>query len=149
MACNAKVRLQQVKEAVYRLHEVQLLIMNDCDDWRPQVVGGRRQFPNPTANAAIHRIDYVENALKALRAEESELTEIIGRALVVIQAVRDGLGDKYAEVLEWRFIDCLSWSRIRDDYGVAKQTGYRRVNVACDWVDSIGVTRIFAGDLEI
>lgn len=131
------------------MHEVQLLIMNDCDDWRPQVVGSRRQLPNPTANAAIHHIDYVEKALQVLRVEERELTETIGRVLVIIQAVRDGLGDKYADVLEWRYIDCLTWPRIRDEYGVSKTTRNDRANVALDWVDSIGVTRILAGDLEI
>ena len=149
MACNAKIRFQRVKEAVSRLHDVQLLIMNDCEDWRPQTARARRQMPDPTANAAIYHVDEIEQLMAALRAEERELLRTIGAALVIVQGVRDGLGDKYADVLEWRYIDCRTWNYIRDEYGVSRQTGNCRANVAFDWVDSVGVTRILAGDLQI
>ena len=149
MKLNAKERFERVRAAVYRLHDVQLLIMNGCEDWRPQTVRARRQVPDPTANAAIYHVDQVEKMLRALKAEESELLRTIGAALVIIQGVRDGLGDKYADVLEWRYIDCRTWKYIRDEYGVSRRTGNRRANVAFDWADSIGVTRILAGDLEI
>ena len=146
---NAKERFERVRAAVYRLHDVQLLIMNGCEDWRPQTVRARRQVPDPTANAAIYHVDQVEKMLHALKVEESELLRTIGAALVIIQGVRDGLGDKYADVLEWRYIDCRTWEYIRDEYGVSRRTGNRRANVAFDWADSIGVTRILAGDFEI
>ncbi|MBQ9002379.1 MAG: hypothetical protein IJ087_11045 [Eggerthellaceae bacterium] len=131
------------------MHDVQLLIMNDCEDWRPQTARARRQVPDPTANAAIYHVDEIEQLMAALRAEERELLRTIGAALVIVQGVRDGLGDKYADVLEWRYIDCRTWNYIRDEYGVSRQTGNRRANVAFDWVDSVGVTRILAGDLQI
>lgn len=135
--------------AVDRLHEVQLMIMNDCEDWRPPSVSSRHSTPDPTANTAIRHVDDLEGMLKVLRAEESELIEEIGEALVIIRAVRDGLGDKYADVLEWRYIDCMTWGGISTAYDVKKQTGRDRMNVAFDWIDSIGITRILAGDLDL
>ena len=133
------------------MHDVQLAIMNGCDEWRPPSVSSRNSIPDPTANAAIRNVDELEGKLKALRAEESELIEFIGEALVIIQAVRDGMpcGDKYANVLEWRYIDGATWKYIRDVYDVKKRTGLDRINVAFDWIDSIGITRILAGDLEL
>ena len=149
MSGSAKVRFEQVKQAVARLHDVQIMIMNDCDEWRPPSVFSRSALPDPTANAAIRNVDELEGKLKALRAEESELKDFIGEALVIIRAVRDGLGDKYADVIEWRYIDCLSWKYIRDTFDVRKRTGHDRINIAFDWIDSMGITRILAGDLEL
>ena len=149
MVGNAKERFEQVKRAVARLHEVQLMIMNDCDDWRPPSVSSRHAISDPTANKAIRHVDELEGKLSTLRAEETELIDFIGEALVIIHAVRDGLGDKYADMLEWRFIDCLSWDYIKSEYDVPKRTGHNQLSIAYDWIDSIGITRILAGDLEI
>ena len=131
------------------MHVVQLMIMNDCDDWRPPSVSSRHSTPDPTANAAIRHVDELAGKLSALRSEEAELMEFIGEALVILRAVRDGLGDKYADVLEWRYVDCLTWERIRNDYDVKKRAGCYWINIAFDWIDSIGITKILAGDLEI
>lgn len=149
MAGCAKVRFEQVKLAVARLHEVQLMIMNGCDDWRPPSVSSRHTTPDPTANAAIRNVDELEGKLKSLRIEESDLIDTIGEAIVIIEGVRKGLGNKYADILEWFYIDCLTWEDIRRLYDVPKSTGYRDRCIALDWIDSIGITRIFAGDLEI
>ena len=146
---GAKEIFERVRLAVARLHEVQIMIMNDCDEWRPPSVSSRHSTPDPTANAAIRRVDELEGKLKNLRAEESDLIDEIGEALVIIRAVRDGLGDKYANVIEWRYIDCMSWDYIKDMYDIAKRTGHNWINIAFDWIDSIGITRIMAGDLEI
>lgn len=131
------------------MHDVQVAIMNECDDWRPPSVSSRSSLPDPTANAAIRMADEVDPMLAALRAEESELIDFIGEALVIIGAVRDGLGERYATVLECRYIDGKSWDYIRDEYDISRRTGYRISSIAFDWIDSIGITRIIAGDLEI
>ena len=146
---SAKQRFDQVREAVARLHDVQVMIQNDCDEWRPPSVFSKNAKPDPTANVAIRNVDELGPKLAALRAEEAELIEMIGEALVIIQAVRDGLGDKYGDLLEWRYIDCLSWKDIRFEYDVPKKTGQRGLDIAFDWIDSIGITRIIASDLEI
>ena len=149
MKLDARARFERARAAVDRLHNVQMLIMNDCQDWRPQTVRARRQKPDPTANAAIYRVDELDQLLAALRAEERELLRTIGEALAVIQGVREGLGDKYADALEWRYIDCRTWEYIRDECGVSRSTARGRIDVALDWVDSIGITRILSGDLEV
>ena len=149
MSDCAKSRFDRVRAAVKRLHDVQVMIMNGCDDWRPPSVASRRAVSDPTANAAIRHVDVLEGRLRALRAEEAELIDEIGDALVIIQGVRAGLGGKYADVLEWRYIDCITWERIRDTYDVPKRTGLDRMDVAFAWIDSIGVTRILAVDYEI
>ena len=112
-------------------------------------ISSKHAVSDPTANAAIRHVDELEGKLSILRAEESELIDIIGESLVIIQAVRDGLGDKYADMLEWRFIDCLSWDYIKSEYDVPKRTWHNQLSIAYDWIDSIGITRILAGDLEI
>lgn len=149
MTGNARQRFEQTRRAVARLHDVQLMIMNGCDEWRPPGVSSRNATPDPTASAAIRNVDELDGRLSALRAEEGELIEFIGEALVVIRAVRDGLGGRYADVLEWRYIDRLSFDYIKDEFGMAKATAHRLAGIAFDWIDSIGLTRILAGDLEI
>jgi hypothetical protein len=34
-------------------------------------------------------------------------------------------------------------------YGVMRRTGNRRICDAFDWIDSLGVTRVLAGDFEL
>ena len=149
MASNAKTRFEQTKKAVARLHEVQMMIMNDCDEWRPPSVSSKHTISDPTANAAIRHVDEIEGKLATLRAEETELIDFIGEALVIIQAVRDGLGAKFGDLLEWRYIDCVSWGYIRREYDVIRRTGNRNLNIAFDWIDSLGITRILAGDYDL
>jgi len=146
---SAKKRFEQVRKAVARLHSVQIMIQNDCDEWRPPSVFSKNAKPDPTANAAIRNVDELGPKLAGLRAEEAELIDMIGEALVIIQAVRDGFGEQYGDLLEWRYIDCLSWGDIRFEYDVTRTTGQRKLDIAFDWIDSIGITRILAGYLEI
>ena len=54
---NAKERFQRTKRAVKRLHEVQLQIMYECDDWKPPQVKTKTDKSDPTANKAIYNVD--------------------------------------------------------------------------------------------
>jgi len=145
---TARERLNQTKKYVKRLHEVQLQIMYECDDWKPPFVKTKSDKSDPTANRAVYNVDELESKLTSLRAEESELLERIGFTLRIIDGIRKGLGAKYADVIEWRYIDLLTWKYIKT-LGVAKSTGYDLIAIACDWVDSIGITRIINCDYEI
>ena len=53
---------------------------------------------------------------------------------------------KALHLLDWS--DKLATLEARD-MGMNKSTGKHRVSVACDWVDSLGVSKILAGDYEI
>jgi hypothetical protein len=146
---NAKERFKKLPNAVERLNEVKLLIMYECDDWRPHEERVSKSISDPTAQRAIHLVDEVSEKLEALRSEESELESFIGESLVLIQAVHDGFGEIYAILLEARYIDGLSWSMIHDDYGIARSTGYRLIGIAFDWIDSMGVSRLLKGETEL
>lgn len=137
-----------MRSAVARLGDVQALIMSGCDDWHPDSVHAPG-ISDPTANRAIRNITVLADKLDALRAEEEELTNLIGDSLVVIQGVRDGLGERYAQLLEARYIDCWSWDRVDDEYGIGRSTGHYLLGIAFDWIDSVGIGRLLMGDHHV
>lgn len=144
----ARERFDRTRDAVGRLDEVHALIMTGCDDWHPDS-GKGSGIGDPTANRAIRNVDVLADKLEALKAEEQELTRLIGDSLVIIQAVRDGLGEEYGDVLEARYIDCWQWQRIADDYGIPRSTGHYLLNIAFDWIDSVGVARLMRWEYEL
>ena len=146
---RAKERFEKTRKGVLRLNEVKNLIMYECDDWRPHEEKVSKAISDPTAQRAIYLVDEVSEKLEALRSEESELEAFIGDSLALIQAVNDGFGEIYATLLEARYIDRLTWSRIHDDFGIAKSTGYYLIGIACDWIDSVGVSRLLKGETEL
>ena len=146
---NARERFQRTRRSIARLNEVKLLIMYDCDDWKPSEVRAKHQVSDPTGNKAAYNVDELGEKLDALRREEQELTELIGTSLAVIQAVRQGFGEIYATILEARYIDCMKWQEIRDEYGIPKSTGHYLLDIAFDWIDSVGVSRLMKGEVEV
>lgn len=146
---NAKSRFEATRAAVSRLNEVKALIMYGCDDWRPEGVRTSVATSDPTAAAAIRAVDELADKLDALRAEESELEDLIGTSLAIIEAVRRGFGEIYATLLEHRYIDVWSWARIYEEFGIKRTAGYDLINVAFDWIDSVGVSRLLRGEVDI
>lgn len=146
---NAKERFDRTRKAVQRLNEIKLLIMYGCDDWKPEQPRVSGEKSDPTAAAAIKNVDELADKLDALRAEERELTEFIGTSLAIIAAVSNSFGEIYAHLLELRYVDGYTWTRIHDDYGITKSRGYYLLDVVFDWVDSVGVSRLLRGDTEI
>ena len=146
---NAKERFTKTRHAIKRLDEIKLLIMYGCDDWKPEQPRVSGEKSDPTAATAIKNVDELADKLDALRQEERELTEFIGVSLALIAAVYNGFGEIYAHLLEWRYIDGFTWTRIHDDHGITKSRGHYLLDVAFDWVDSVGVSRLLRGDTEV
>ena len=146
---NARERFEQTRANVARLNEIKLLIMNGCDDWQPPSVHSKTDISDPTASQAIYNVDTLEGKLAALHAEEDELETFIGETLRIIQAVHDGFGEIYAHLLEWRYIDRRTWTQIHDDYGIKRHAGYDLLDIAFDWIDSIGLTNMLSGNYEL
>lgn len=146
---RARERFEQTRSAIKRLVEVQALIMYGCDDWRPDAVRVPGKVPDPTANEAIRNVDVLAGKLEALRAEEAELIAFIGSSLQIIQAVRDGFGDKYGDVIEWRYVDCLPWDEIESCYHIKRANGNYLIGIACDWVDSVGISCLLREKKEL
>ena len=145
---TAKKRFEQVRRDVKRLDEVNLAIMFECDDWQPPIIKAHNEQSDPTASQATYRVDDLLPRLQALKVEQIELQDRIGIALVLIEAVRTGLGERYASILEWRYIDDIRWGQIKE-YGIARTTGYELINIACDWIDSVGISKLMRGDYEL
>lgn len=141
-------RMNATRAAVYRLKDVQTAIMFEGEEWKPKGVKAPG-VSDPTASKAIYRVDELSRLMDSLKAEERELLEFIGTTLRLIQAIRDGLGTKYGDVLEWLYVDCFSWQQIADLYRVSKSTGHEWRTVALDWVDSVGLKNVLRGDFEL
>ena len=145
---SARDRFVATRKAVIELDNIHALIMTEGDDWKPPGVKVRG-IADPTASRAIRNVDEWQDQLAELRKREDELTSYIGTTLAVIEGVRKGFGEIYANLLDWRYIDCLTWKQIHDDYGIIRTSGKYLVSIAFDWIDTIGVSRILKGDTEI
>lgn len=149
MLNTARERFEQTRRLIRRLDEVNSLIMNNGDDWQPEGVKARHETSDPTANRAIYNVDVLGEKLDALRDEQKELMDFIGTSLAIIESVRVNLGEEYALMLDVRYIDGLSWNDVKRDTGFSKSTGCYLLNIAFDWIDSVGVAGILKGDTEL
>ena len=146
---SARDRFVATRKAVIELSTIKALIMTEGDDWKPPSVKSKR-ISDPTASKAIRNVDEWGEKLQELRKRESELESFIGVSLALIEAVRNGLGDSYASILDQRYIDCLAWRDVRiDGERVAKSTGKMKVSIAFDWIDSVGVSRLLREEYEV
>ena len=146
---NARERFERTRRSVARLNEVKLLIMYGCDDWRPAHIRAKTDKPDPTANEAMHRVDVLGEQLDELKREQDELESFIGVTLAIIAQVRAGFGEIYANLLEWHYIDGRTWTNISEDTGIKRSTCYYLRDIACDWVDSVGVSKLLKGEIEL
>ena len=146
---NARERFEQTRNAVKRLNEVHVLLMYGLDDWTPERIRTPGKVSDPTANQAIRNVDVIPNKLDALKVEEKELEAFIGETLQVMHTVRKCFGDVYANLLEWRYIDCLRWEDINERCGIKRQYGNYLLNIAFDWIDSVGLARLKSCDADL
>ena len=142
-------RFIQTRSAVVELANIQALISEQGDDWKPDDVKGSG-IADPTAQRAIYNVDVWGEKFAHLREIESELLEFIGVTLAIIEGVRRGLGNDYADILDQRYIDGLRWCDVEvDGKSVSSATGKRKVAIAFDWIDSVGLTGVLGGDYEL
>lgn len=145
---GARERFAQTRKAVIELNGIHALIMSDGDDWMPPNVHAPG-VSDPTASRAIRNVDTWEEQLAELRRRETELENFIGVSLAIIHGVREGFGEIYANLLEWYYIDDETWTQISEDSGIKRSTCYYLRDVAFDWIDSVGVSRLLRGEVEI
>ena len=145
---TARDRFTATYRAVIELNNIKALIASDGDDWKPPGVHAPG-VSDPTASRAIRNVDYWGVKLEELRKRETELEDFIGVTLAIIEAVRRGLGNDYADILDARFVDGYSWRYIKEDYGITRQRGHYLLNIAFDWIDSVGVSHLLRGEYEV
>ena len=141
---TARDRFIATRKAVIELDAIKAKLSESGDDWRPEGIPSS-ETPDPTGNQAAYNVDVLGDLLERLRAREGELESFIGESLELIEHVRRGLGEEYANILDARYIDGLTWEQM----GIASTTGKRKASVAFDWLDSIGMTKLLRGDYEI
>lgn len=148
-AAGVRARFEDARRARRRLDEIRLLIMYGLDDWKPEGARGKSGTEDPTAARAIRELDEVQPAIRDLMREREELEHSIGEALVLVESVRVGLGERYALVLDGLYIDGMTWRELRLTHGIPKSTGQQLRNVAFDWMESMGISRLLRGETEI
>ena len=142
-------RFVKTRSAVIELAEVQALLSECGDDWKPDSVKGSG-ISDPTASRAIYNVDVLGEKLELLRAREAELIDYIGVTLAIIEGVREGLGSDYADILDQRYIDGLPWRDVCvGGSPVPLSTGKHKVSIAFDWIDSLGISKVLKHDYEI
>lgn len=146
---TARDRFTATYRAVIELNNIKSLIASDGDDWKPPGVHAPG-VSDPTASRAIRNVDYWGVKLEELRKRETELEDFIGVTLAIIEAVRAGLGHDYADLLDQRYIDGFAWRDVtlRGEV-VPRSTGKRKIAIAFDWIDSVGVSHLLRGEYEV
>lgn len=146
---TARDRFTATYRAVIELNNIKALIASDGDDWKPPGVHAPG-VSDPTASRAIRNVDYWGVKLEELRKRETELEDFIGVTLAIIEAVRAGLGHDYADLLDQRYIDGFAWRDVtlRGEV-VPRSTGKRKIAIAFDWIDSVGVSHLLRGEYEV
>ena len=146
---GARDRFVQTRKAVIELDSVKAQLDNQGEEWHPERIHVRG-ISDPTASRAIYNVDVLSSVLDKLRQREEELEQFIGTTLMIIARVAEGLGKDYAQILDQRYIDGLEWKDVRvNGVGINISTGKRKVSIACDWIDSLGLEKLSRGDFEI
>lgn len=142
---SARLRFVQTRKYVMELGTIKARLSELGDEWQPEGVHVKG-ISDPTANQAAYNVDVLGDMLDKLRERETELETFIGETLMLIEHVREGLGEEYADILDQRYIDGLTWHQVRiDGKPITKSTGKRKASIAFDWIDSLGVERISRG----
>lgn len=135
-AVGARAFFCALSKTVCRMDSVRYQLEEDFD-YLPQGGSGIRGggIPKPTEARALWLVCDAPELYEKLTEELSQLELEVGYGLVLCQYVRDGLGRKYGDALETKYIDCLSWSQVAA--AMCTTTGYakRLGGIAIDWLD--------------
>lgn len=135
---DACARMEVVRRELWRLEDI-----SEAFDERAAGGGGK---PSGGYSDPMDRVVVLIDRRKRLSGELVELEAQVGDGLAVIEGVRRGLGDRYADVLDARCVDALSWDDAAFEVGCSKRSAMRRYDTACDWVDAVGLARARAGE---
>ena len=108
---------------------------------RPDAIRASGGTPgDPTSKAC--------EAVEARRAELQAIEADLDEARAIVEGIRAGLGDKYADAIHGRYLKPPAGSKLPASYavvgqrcGIERHTIMHRANVALDWLDSVGRAR--------
>lgn len=147
---TARERFIKTRKAIIELDTIKAKLIECGEDWQPEQVRVNGILSDPTALQATYNVDVLGDLLENLRQRESELEFFIGETLMIIARVAEGLGKDYAQLLDQRYIDGLEWKDVTiNGVGISRQSGKRKLDIAFDWIDSLGVERLRKGDFDL
>lgn len=106
--------------------------------------GPRPLTSDPTASAALFA-ESVKARMEDIAARREAMELIVGAGLAVIEGVRLVKGDGYADVLEARYADRLTWDDVGERVGLTGRGAWNRAKEAFEWVDAVGWRRAIEG----
>lgn len=129
--------MQLAARSARRLPAVLNAIEEGADAFLRHTDGIRAGIGDPTASRALFELTTARERLDALERERAELESTVGRALVLIQAIREDMGDGCASSVERHYLDGESWAAIADGEGVSYRTVMYRRESALDYLDAL------------
>jgi predicted DNA-binding protein (UPF0251 family) len=137
---RAREIFEQCRDACERIEELTFAIDNGGGQRKGEPTHGGG-ISDPTASRAI----YLAEKMPELIAERDELIAFVGECMRIIDGIRIAFTGAYAACVEMRYIDGMRICDIAEEMGVSKGTVHRRISVAFDYVDTVGVRRASLG----
>jgi hypothetical protein len=92
---------------------------------------------NPTQAEALGRISGLDDQIALLTAKVNESERTVGDCLMMLDAMRCELGERYADVLELYYIDCAdTWTEVALEMGRHRDTVRMWRDEAIAWIDA-------------
>lgn len=101
--------------------------------------GPKGQTSDPTYAAALSH-GSMRRRIEWLRMERRACDDAMDECRVVLDGMRQALGDEFADVMGAYYLSAdATWETVADGLHVTVRTVLRRRSVALDWVDDVGV----------
>lgn len=129
--------MELAARAARRLPAVLNAVAEGADAFARRTDGVKSGIGDPTAARAIFELTTARAWLESLERERVELEQTIGRALALIESVRESMGDGCADALERHYVDGEPWQDVADDAGVTYRTVMYRRESALVYLDDL------------
>ena len=140
---ESRVYFARIRRAIKEMDECRIIIDEGADAIASGGGGAGGGEHDPTAARALFLAMHDDRVREAAKARLLVLEDTVGDALKVIERVRRGLGERYADCLDFRYIDGLSITETAERMDVSVATVKRDTNIAHDWIDSQTIEGLF------
>lgn len=131
---EARWYFADVRWAAVRMEEVDRLIENQGDDWKPSKASAASIVNDPTGSTAMRHLSAVESLLE----ERESLVFLINEAQQIISGVGEVLGEQTGQVLGAYYIQHLTWDEVAGKLLISRRHCISLRDMALEWVDSVG-----------
>ena len=96
---------------------------------------GHAGISDPTGAQAVLRVSTDAQIRERAQTKLDECELYLSAGLIVVEAVRAGLGETYADALDLHYMEGLSERDAAEDMNVSRSTLARWLAIACEWCD--------------